>query len=194
MRADKLTIKTPIDCDDACMQLPRTYSVYQEQEDSEDHMVTAGRFVVGRSQLEWLNRVQALEREVKRLQSEHAKTTEILMTRYETLESKLPALNAKVNDPKTIAALAESNEAMETSVDKVVKALTDMDRAVDHCEEAILLNHSSITTLRTEQQFIQAKFDEHKDIIEAAKANSEKTKQVMSKLATIPELFETVDI
>ena len=188
----KLNIKTPTDHDEL---LPRTYAINRPVDsETADNSGTAGRFVVGRSQLEWLNRVQALEREVQRLQSEHSKTSEILMSRYEMLESKLPPLEAKVNDTTTITALGESCKGIETSVDKVVKFLGELDKAVDRCEEEILANHATITTLRTEQQFIQAKFDEHKDNIDAAKVNSEKTKQVMSKLATIPELFETVNI
>ena len=188
-----LNIKPPTDRDEF---LPRTYSINRpvETDIAAENSGTAGRFVVGRSQLEWLNRVQALEREVQRLQSEHAKTSEILMSRYAMLESKLTPLEAKVNDTTTITALGESCKVIETSVDKVVKFLGELDKVVDQCEEDILSTHASITTTRTEQQFIQAKFDEHKDNIYAAKINSEKTRQVLSKLATIPELFETVNI
>jgi len=145
----------------------------------------------GNQNAELLGRIQFLEREITRCRNEYDNGHSLLLGRYETLESKLLALETQNKDNiPTIKELCDTTFNNEKHLNKVGELITKIDSMLQVCEKAIHSQSHAISRIREDQKELNSQSSRQGAELDEVKNDTGRSHMIMSRLASISDALK----
>lgn len=140
---------------------------------------------------ELLTRIQMLERELHRVRADNEQDQSVLVDKFSWLETQFWTMqeDARHNTP-ILRHLDEQSMRNEELMKKIIEMVGQLEERVKQSETKVTSQHNTLATFREQTGNIRRAIDMNKVAIDAVVAEMEKTKVVMSRMASVADILK----